>query len=327
MKEKIMRKHMQERIGGGEITNYTLEPPLPSSLNIELNNTCNQKCIFCPFHGKYAPQRLKPAVLDAEFVKELLDQAKELGIGKKEVGFYLAGEAFVYPKFEEIVAYAKKLGFQYIFLTTNGALAKPDRMKAVIDAGIDSIRFSVNAADRETYKEMHGTDDFDTVLDNIKYMYQYITENEINVATSLSCVITKKTQGIQEQVKNVFSEYVDDILFIPVILSRFGDIQELKEIYEIQDDEGAEINPDYVCPIIFNSMYINALGQVVPCCETYDSKLAIADLKKDPDLEKAWRCSGYEKYRKIFLKKESDTGTICETCVMRKFGVQRLFMD
>ena len=41
---------------------------------------------------------------------------------------------------------------KYTFLTTNGSLARPEIMKKVIDAGLDSIRFSVNAADREMYK-------------------------------------------------------------------------------------------------------------------------------------------------------------------------------
>ena len=48
--DKVMRKHMQERLG--KVNYYELYPPLPQNLNIELNNTCNQKCVFCSFHGK-----------------------------------------------------------------------------------------------------------------------------------------------------------------------------------------------------------------------------------------------------------------------------------
>ena len=101
-----------------------------------------------------------------------------------------------------------------------------------MDAGLDSIRVSVNAADRDTYKELHGTDDFDNVLNNIKFLHQYIKEKELKVATSLSCVITKKTLGIQNDVRELFDKYVDDILFIPVTLGRLVDLPEVREQYE-----------------------------------------------------------------------------------------------
>lgn len=51
-----MRKHLEERFG--KVFNLQKNPPLPKSLNIELNSTCNQSCVFCPFHGKFAPGKL-----------------------------------------------------------------------------------------------------------------------------------------------------------------------------------------------------------------------------------------------------------------------------
>lgn len=324
-KDKVMRKHMQERLG--KVNNYELYPPLPKNLNIELNNTCNQKCVFCSFHGKYSKCKLKPAVMEAEFAKKLLLRAKELGIGQKEVGFYLAGEPFCYPRLTEIIAYAKELGYGYTFLTTNGALANPDKLKEIIDAGLDSIRFSVNAADKDTYKELHGTDDFDNVLDNIKFLHQYINEKGIKVATSLSCVITKKTLGIQKDVRELFDKYVDDILFIPVTLGRLVDLPEVREQYEVINDDELEINENAVCPVLFDTMYINALGQVAPCCNAYDYDLSFYDVKQDLDLKKAWYSEGYLKYREVFLKHKSYEGTICGSCYMVKKGVQRLIME
>ena len=324
-KEKIMRKHMEERLG--KVNNYELYPPLPQKLNVELNNTCNQKCVFCSFHGKYSKCKLKPAVMESEFAKNILLQSKELGMGQKEVGFYLAGEPFCYSKLTEIIAYAKELGFSYTFLTTNGVLAKPDKLKEVIDAGIDSIRFSVNASDRDTYRELHGTDDFENVLNNIKFLHNHIEEKELKVATSLSCVITKRTLGIQDAVKDLFGSYVDDILFIPVTLGRLKDLPEVREQYEVINDNELEINEKAVCPVLYDTMYINALGQVVPCCNAYDYNLSFYDLKHDLDLKKAWNSEGYLKYRKVFLEHSSYEGTICSSCYMVKNGVKRLMME
>lgn len=322
---KIMREHLKKRLG--ETGDFSANPPLPECLNIELNNTCNQRCVFCPYHGMYAPKEIQPAVLNIDFVKELIRQAHELGIGKREIGFYIAGEAFLYNGLEDIIAYAKELGFKYTFLTTNGALATPKKMQAVLRAGLDSIRFSVNASDREMYREIHGKDDYDIVLENIIEMHKYIEENHLNVATALSCVITKKTIGIEKQIHTIFDPYFDDIMIAPVMLTRLTNMTEVKEKYEVIEDDDAIVNPDFICPLLFKTMYINAYGRVMPCCYSYDENVYFADLKVNPNLKDAWESEGYNRYRRIFTEGESDKGTICETCLLRKKTVKRFMYD
>lgn len=324
MEEKVMRKHMEERFG--KVFNYSMTPPLPASLNIELNNTCNQKCVFCGFHGKYKLHDLEPASLKLEFVKKILDQAKRLGIGRKEVGFYLAGEAFLYKELATVISYAKSLGFSYTFLTTNGALAGKEKMESVINAGLDSIRFSVNAGDKVTYKEIHGTDDFEKVLENIRYLDEYRKRNNIDIAVSLSCVVTKKTKFVQKDVERVFSSYVDDILFMPVRLSRLKKLQALKEKFEMLDEMG-EIDPDYICPVLFDTMYISSEGKVIPCCSAYDAGIEFADLYENIDLQEAWYNINYDKYRRIFVEGASDDETICKTCALRRKGAGRFSLE
>ncbi len=323
--EKTMREHMKNRFGGD--ANFSEKPPLPKSLNIELNTNCNQKCVFCPFHGEKAYQQLETTMMKYEDAVAILDQAHALGIGEKEVGFYMAGEAFIHKDLARVIQYAKDLGFQYTFLTTNGALATPDKMKEVLDAGLDSIRFSVNASDRESYAEIHGRDDYEQVLENIKYMAEYIKQNNLSVATSISCVITKQTLGIQDDVRKIFGQYVDDILFIPVLMNRLNFDADFIEKYKIMDDSRATINEEYVCPILYNTMYIGANMKVMPCCDAYDTNCFFYDLKQDFDLEKAWYSDGYRRYRDIFLKDADDKETLCERCMLRRKGVERLILE
>lgn len=325
MAESTMRQHMNERFNKAD--NFIENPPLPKSLNIELNSSCNQSCIFCSFHGKYAIQHPKPAVINYETAVEILKQAKKLGIGEKEVGFYLSGEAFLHKDLAQIVKCAKDLGFQYTFLTTNGALATKENLRRVLDAGLDSIRFSINAADRETYKQIHGKDDFNVVVENLEFMREYLDQKKLNVATSISCVITKKTKPQIEKFKKEFSKYVDDILFIPVMLNRLNCDDMFIQEYSVIDDSNARINEQFVCPMLFNTMYIGADLKVMPCCEAYDDECFFYDLRKDFSLENAWNSESYRRYRNIFLKKESDVGTICEKCMLRMKGIERLILD
>lgn len=325
MKELEMRKHMKERFSGNN--NILHNPPLPQNLNIEINNTCNHKCEFCDFHGPYAPNKIEPAKMDLNNIKKLLDNAYELGIGCKELGFYLSGEPFVHTELVDAVAYAKQKGFKYIFLTTNGALAHPEQMKRVLDAGLDSIRFSVNAADAETYKIVHGRDDFNVVIENIKYAHEYIVRNKLTTATSLSCVITKRTFGIQNQIRQLFGQYVDDILFIPVMVEMLNCKEDIKQSLRIVDDSQAVINRDFKCSILFNTMYIDPNLNVIPCCWACGKNVSFYNLKDDFDLEKAWHSALYKKYRLIFLDDGDDAGTLCENCNLRKYGVERLTLE
>lgn len=314
-RKQVMRKHCEERYG--VLKNAMMHPPMPESLNIELNNTCNHRCVFCTYHGTGSTTiHPKPEVMQYEFAKKLIHQASRLGIGRKELGLYLSGEPFLYSRLTDLVRYAKTEGFPYVYLTTNGALATPENMKAVLDAGLDSIRFSVNAADKDMYQYIHGKDDFDQVVSNIQFMHSYIEENKLNVATSISCVITKKTQNIREKMKSMFEKYIDDIVFFPVSFA-YRENDSLKAELGIVE-EPSEIDYDFKCPVPFNSMYIDAGGHLLYCCESALMGGYIADLHDDFDLEKAWYGEEFCRIRSIFLEGASDKNTVCENCRIRK---------
>lgn len=325
MPKESMKEHFKNRFAG-DVSSFSLTPPLPSSLNIELNNTCNQKCFFCPFHGDFAKHKLSPAVMKKEKAIEILDRAWPLGIGRKEVGLYLAGEPLLYEGIEDVIRHAKGLGFPYIFLTSNGVYASVEKMKKIIDSGLDSIRFSVNAFDEDTYRRYHGTDHFSIVKNNIIELHKYITDNNLHVSTSISCVITKETYGIRSDFKSFFCDYVDEIIFLPMSLSRSIQDPRIIEKYALDYIDNAPIDYDYICPLLFNTIYISANGNVLPCCEAYDYDCTFGDLNGEYDLVEIWNNSIYQKYRSIFVEKAADVGTICHNCPLRKGGINSQLM-
>ena len=325
MPSKTMREHFNDRFDGK--ANFVDNPPLPDSLNIELNSGCNQACEFCPFHGRYALNHPPIATMKYEDAISILDQAKKLGIGRKEVGFYLSGEAFLHKDLSRIIKYAKELGFKYTFITSNGALADEEKMKGVLDAGLDSIRFSINADNRELYEEIHGRDDFDKVVDNVRFTHEYITNNHLPVSTSISCVLTKRTQGIKTNIRDLFSEYVDDIIFIPLSLLRLNCDDEYRQENQMFDERMLSVDKSKVCPMLFNTMYIGANMTVMPCCEAYDDNAVFYDLNKDFNLENAWYSDAYRYHRGIFLHGNDDSNTICHRCYIRIAKISDIYVE
>ena len=80
-------------------------------------------------------------------------------------------------------------------------MANSKRAKPVIDAGCDSIKFSINAHNRADFKKVHGYDDFDKVIDNLKWIFKYRNENNIKMGIYVSTVKNSKTDFVAKILK------------------------------------------------------------------------------------------------------------------------------
>ena len=115
------------------------------NLELNLGKGCNNHCVFCmsgkignPMHHRMFPVK--------EAKKEIKRYYSE---GCRSLGF-LGGEPTIYPYLEEVVRFAKKLGYERISLTTNGRLCD-DRefcMK-LINAGVNRFNISIHSHDEK----------------------------------------------------------------------------------------------------------------------------------------------------------------------------------
>ena len=322
---KKMSEHLNEITRPSESV-FSARPPLPEKLSLELNNTCNLNCEFCPFHSPHLPEhyKMKLSHMDPEMAKDILKRASELGIGRKELGLFATGEILLYEGFGEIIGYAKELGtFPYIYLTTNGVLADRDKIEEAVSAGVDSIRFSINAGNREDYLKLHGKDRFDTVIENLKNTSGYLKSLGRNINLSVSCVVTKRTEAEKDNIRSLLSEYVDDIVFMNA--GFLEDISsEVKKEYAVTGDETENvIGDEYICGYIFNTMFIDSNGIVRLCCSSGKALVPMADLNKDPDLERAWYDPVFCGFRERLLTGRTK-GTVCEKCIGRNMNKEMI---
>ena len=119
-------------------------PPFPKKAKIEITTRCDLKCYYCKLtHNN--PQKEMPEFL----VKKILQDLKNIGV--EHVGLFWMGEPLFNKKLSEYIKFAKMIGIKYVFITTNGRMAVPRRIKDLIASGIDSIKFSINSSTREKY--------------------------------------------------------------------------------------------------------------------------------------------------------------------------------
>jgi organic radical activating enzyme len=193
----------------------TVLPPCPRSVKIELTARCDFKCFFCATGSKLR----KKADMDWNLLARLLAEMREAGV--EEIGMFYLGESFLYRHLEEAIAFARELGFPYIFLTTNGRLARPERVRACMSAGLDSLKFSFNWADASQCKEVTQVDAFDTVVANIEAAHRM--RDEVEAETGRRCGLYASSilydGEQQERMKaavEIIKPYLDEHYWLPL---------------------------------------------------------------------------------------------------------------
>ena len=117
-------------------------PPIPRQIQIETSNICNHKCNFCAYPAMERPGRH----MDRELFRRIVTEAYDLGA--REIGLFAGAEPLVCKWLDEYVRFCRDLGYEYQYISTNGSLGTPERFRSLIDAGLSSIKFSINAGTR-----------------------------------------------------------------------------------------------------------------------------------------------------------------------------------
>jgi radical SAM protein with 4Fe4S-binding SPASM domain len=284
-------------------------PPFPRELTIDINNRCNHKCYFC------ANTKIdKFASLETDIIYDLMRQGVENG--STDLALQATGDPFMDKRLVKLVDKAKELGYQYVYLNTNGALATPNIANAVADAGLDSIKFSISAANREDYKVVHGYDDFDKVIANLKSLYEYRNNNDINLGIYVSCVVNAKGHIDNNDFKNLVSQYCDHFDYRE-LSNQGGSMMELNDTEYINADNilGSLKLEEQTgqCVYPFNRIVVNPYGYVVTCTADFYNKLAVGDVRKHSLLE-LWNGDVYKYLREKHLSNKL-SGIYCDRCL------------
>lgn len=282
---------------------YTLEPPFPTTnFLLELSNACNHKCIFC------AHQKMKRKIgkMKPEMVESVLMQAYELGT--REVGMYATGEPFLVPELPEYIKLAKDIGYSYVYLTSNGALADPERIRAVINTGLDSIKFSINAPESELYEFIHGRDDFDKVMANLRYLNEYRKESGKDFKIYITGILTRFTEHLQDDYFKVFDGLADQVVFKDVY-NQGGYMPEID--YQLKCTHDREKTRR--CNLPFDALCVTCEGYLSVENADFENMLIVADLNK-VSLKDAWYGNKMKEVRQMFLEDKLE-GTVCHGCV------------
>lgn len=309
---------LKDRVDSSRLVSGNLTPHAepPSRALVELTNGCNHACIFCKNSNQSRRANHLPLATFTSFVH----QAVELGL--QEVGLYATGEPFMSRQLVDYIEVAKQSGVKRVYLTSNGALATVEKVKACYAAGLDSIKYSINASNSSDYELVHGFNDFDKVVQNVKDTVAWKRESGIRLEMLCSCVIIPAVGDIEEEHRAMFSDFFDDLLYIKSG-SQGGQAFELIEELGVsphgvfgnieQPNSAESIKP---CSLVWNRYHLTAEGYLTACCVDYELDLVIANLNQQ-NLSEGWNNDNAIKLRTAHLEKKLD-GLLCNQCLQNR---------
>lgn len=184
-------------------------PPPPVCLYLETTNRCNLLCTTCP---RTFTELEPPADMSWELFTGIVDQVPNL----QRAVLHGVGEPMLVKDLPRMVRYLKDRG-TYVLFNTNGTVLNETNGRALIDAGLDELRVSLDAADARTYERIRGKDYFERILRNVR-AFREMQEREGHARPRVSAWLT----GLKETVADLpaFVEVAADIGVSEVYLQR-----------------------------------------------------------------------------------------------------------
>ncbi|MBI3298626.1 MAG: radical SAM protein [Elusimicrobia bacterium] len=287
----------------------------PSSVLLETTNNCNLNCPYCMVgqqnqwiaaHGSVSHDLMtRPAgVMTPETFAVVRKSLLDFGI--LNVYLHFQGEPMLNRNAPDFARQLKKDGLK-VQMFTNGLAFTDKSLQAMVDAGIDLIRFSVDGASEETYQANRVGGVFKKVHENMgkavqaakgtktRVEWQFLpmrnNEHEVEAATAMA-----KALGI-----NFFAKG-----------------------FRVTDPERAPLQEKYRCGMlkkpctdVYYQLGIYWNGDVVPCCYDNNAEEVMGNILAKP-LRAIWDSPKYSTFRRHvdeFEKNPAAEPALCKSCL------------
>lgn len=313
---------------------FYLVPSLPEVAQIEITNRCNFNCAMC----QRIPLKVPLKDMEESVYRRIIDRFEPI----KEVTLTGWGEPLMHPKIIKMIEYAKKKD-RWVSLTSNGSLLTRDLAKKLIQAGLDSVSFSID--DIKAPKSGSLAHPITTQINNIENFVKMIrgkTPPEVVIQTTLHKGGEDKIFEVVGWATKAGANMVNinrlDMRFNPKLAR--PNFEEEKEFVRKLDQVGkkykiqTEFRPHIAfsglarlayrllapymarggkhCLRVYNYIYVNLAGEATPCCAL--PLWSVGNLLSE-DLDKIWQSEKFNKFREHNFQRK-----ICAECDVLEVG-------
>lgn len=307
----------------------------PKFIEVEVSTRCNLRCLMC----EHTYWREKNQMMSFRELKSIVDQFP----GLKWIGLTGIGESFLNPDFMKMVKYVKGKNL-YFELYDTFFLIDEKFSRGLIEAGVDRMIVSMDAATPQTYEKIRVGAKFERSLENIKNLRKLKKKmGAYYPEISFHYIISK--ENIDEVlpfvsfVKKLMGKENTSILFTS-ILHEFPEIKGLAveipdELVEKVEKKAQKLGikvawnrniPGEKDPIIkcneWTMPFIFVDGTVVPCCagneankRDYQRKTSMGNIFKE-SFRQIWNSAKYRRLRQMIH--DGKTPPACKYCTIYK---------
>src|SRR6202161_865105 len=152
-----MRRYFEKPEADAHLAPVAAQEPV--CLYLETTNRCNLLCTTCP----RTYEDLEPeADMSWELFTSIIDQYPKIA----RAVMHGVGEPMLVKNLPRMIRYLKDRGV-YVLFNTNGTLLTRANGQALIDAGLDELRVSLDAAESSVFQMVRGKDMFDRIVTNV----------------------------------------------------------------------------------------------------------------------------------------------------------------
>ncbi len=292
--------------------------PAPRTICLVLSNQCNLKCVMCPYHSPlfiqnrqtdyFDDKRWMPLALVERLVGELKDNDQPLTFHMGELD-----EPLLHPHIAEIVRLLASVPHSTVHITSNGNLMSGDLARAIIEGGIKSIQFSVDAQTQETYKKIRGAK-LEKVQRNVERFLRLRDELKPGLYVNL-CIINQ--DGAADEIED-FKAYWRAKGASSVSVYQLFKPAEGNNAQWVVPNKYFEEKTRTPCTALWDQCFIYPDGEVSLCCTTLirvpqDGIISKGNFNEQ-SLREIWFGALYQKVRADLIDERFDDHKYCADC-------------
>ena len=273
----------------------------PPCVQIEPVSICNYKCVFCYQAVKTISKKKSGYMgyMDMDLFKKVID---ELEGNVESITLASRGEPTLHKHLGKMLEYMNGK-FLAVKINSNASVLTDRLIQTILSSDIQTMVFSIDAADKDLYEKLRVNGKFDKILKNVE-RFNEIKEKEYpnsRVTTRISGVKVNEIQDVQEMI-DMWSVYADIIAF--------SNYTPWESSYENPVN-----NITLPCTELWRRLFVWWDGKVNPCDVDYKSELSVGNIR-DNTISNLWKSGKYKELRKQHETKFRKNISPCNKCVL-----------
>lgn len=271
----------------------------PAHVDIETSSLCQLKCPMCYTTTDYYRERVTKRLMDFSLFTRVIDECRQYNL--YSVRFSWRGEPLLHPRILDMLKYAKDAGIQEVSFLSNGEHLSPEIIDGLITHKLDWITVSFDGL-YDTYEEYRKPLKFEETVAKLKLLQRRKKELGIPKPVLKVQTVWDAIADDPDAYFRFMSDIADEIAFNPV-----------KDKHYYKEFDITHYKPDYVCPRIWQRMYVSSSGNIGCCLSDVYEDYTLGNIQ-DMTLYDAWHSPKFENMRQRHRASQRFDFSICRRC-------------